>query len=56
MPNSKPIGPTASAGGSVTDGWKARKYIRITLYFCEHFIFALTRESLGFAKINFLVL
>ncbi len=25
----KPIGPTASAGGSVTDGRKARKYIRI---------------------------
>ncbi len=27
MPNSKPIGQTAWAGGSVTDGRKARKHI-----------------------------
>ena len=28
-PKIKPIGPTAAEGGSVTDGRKAKKYIRI---------------------------
>ncbi len=29
MPKMKPVGPRAAAGGSVTDGRKARKYIMI---------------------------